>query len=66
MPTKDLSQLSKDELQSEINALKLKLNWIPEEFEYFDLLHAEYYRRIEDDVKSIVTTNISSRLRSCF
>lgn len=54
---KPISQMTKSEITSEINALQHKDRWTEQDYQYNDQLTRQFYEIIEMEVKSMISNN---------
>lgn len=51
---KPISQMTKSEITSEVNALQHKDRWTEQDYQYNDQLNKQYYEIIEMEAKDIL------------
>ena len=54
---KPISQMTKSEITSEINALQHKDHWTEQDYQYNDQLTKQFYEIIEMEVKSMISNS---------
>ena len=54
---KPISQMTKSEITSEINALQHKDRWTEQDYQHNDQLTRQFYEIIEMEVKSMISNN---------